>query len=77
MRMISDIVVLVILGIIVVSLFSGMYYMLHDKGNSTRMLKALTVRIVISLILFAILMIGYWAGWIHPHGFGVTRPPYP
>lgn len=75
--MISDIIVLVILGIIVVSLFSGMYYMLHDKGNSTRMLKALTVRIVISLILFAILMIGYWTGWIHPHGFGVVRPPHP
>lgn len=72
--MISDIIVLVILGIIVISLFSGMYYMLHDKGNSTRMLKALTVRIVISLILFAILMIGYWAGWIHPHSLGLAPP---
>lgn len=66
--MISDIVILTILGIIVVSLFTGMYYMLHDKGDSTRMVKALTVRITISLILFAILMIGYWTGWIHPHG---------
>ncbi|MGH8280546.1 MAG: twin transmembrane helix small protein [Gammaproteobacteria bacterium] len=72
--MTSNIVVIVFLGIIVVSLFSGVYYMLHDQGDSTRMAKALTVRIVLSLILFAILMIGYWTGWIHPHG--LLPPPY-
>ncbi|MGH8399160.1 MAG: twin transmembrane helix small protein [Gammaproteobacteria bacterium] len=65
--MISDIVILVILFIIIVSLFSGLYFMLHDRGESTRTVKALTVRIVISLILFALLMIGYWTGWLHPH----------
>jgi protein-S-isoprenylcysteine O-methyltransferase Ste14 len=63
-----DIFILVVLLLIVVSLFSGMYYMLHDHGQSTRAVKALTVRIAISLILFAILMIGYWTGWLHPHG---------
>lgn len=63
-----DIVILVILLIIVASLFSGMYYMLHDRGQSTRAVKALTVRIAISLLLFAVLMIGYWSGWLHPHG---------
>ncbi|MGA9852288.1 MAG: twin transmembrane helix small protein [Gammaproteobacteria bacterium] len=66
--MFSDIVILFILFIIVVSLFSGLYFMLHDRGQSTRTVKALTVRIVISLILFALLMIGYWTGWLHPHG---------
>ena len=69
-----DIVILAILLIIIVSLFSGMYYMLHDRGQSTRAVKALTVRIVISLILFAILMIGYWTGWLHPHG--LLPPPH-
>ncbi len=66
--MFSDIVILVILFIIIVSLFSGMYFMLRDRGQSTRMIKALTVRIILSLVLFALLMIGYWAGWLHPHG---------
>ena len=66
--MFSDIVILVILSAIIVSLFSGMYYLLRDRGQSTRMIKALTVRIVLSLILFALLMFGYWAGWLHPHG---------
>lgn len=69
-----DIVILAILLIIIVSLFSGMYYMLHDRGQSTRAVKALTVRIAISLILFAILMIGYWTGWLHPHG--LLPPPH-
>ena len=68
-----DIVILAILLIIVVSLFSGMYYMLHDRGQSTRAVKALTVRIAISLLLFAVLMIGYWSGWLHPHGL---LPPH-
>ncbi|MBU6421238.1 MAG: twin transmembrane helix small protein [Gammaproteobacteria bacterium] len=68
-----DIVVLAILLVIVVSLFSGLYYMLHDRGQSTRAVKALTLRIAISLILFAVLMIGYWTGWLHPHGL---LPPH-
>ncbi|HVA56123.1 MAG TPA: twin transmembrane helix small protein [Gammaproteobacteria bacterium] len=66
--MFPEIVILVILSAIIVSLFSGMYYLLRDRGQSTRMVKALTVRIVLSLILFALLMLGYWAGWLHPHG---------
>lgn len=66
--MFSEIVILVILSVIIISLFSGMFFLVRDRGQSTRMVKALTVRIVLSLILFALLMLGYWAGWLHPHG---------
>ena len=66
--MFTEIVILAILSLIIVSLFSGMFFLLRDRGQSTRMVKALTVRIVLSLVLFALLMIGYWAGWLHPHG---------
>ncbi len=55
--MFSEIVILVILCAIIVSLFSGMYYLLRDRGQSTRMVKALTVRITLSLILFTIFAI--------------------
>lgn len=65
--MFSDIVILFILLIIVVSLFSGLYFVLHDRSQSTRTVKALTVRIILSLVLFALLMIGYWTGLLHPH----------
>ncbi|MDE2234935.1 MAG: twin transmembrane helix small protein [Gammaproteobacteria bacterium] len=66
--MFTEIVILAILSLIIVSLFSGMYFLLRDRGTSTRMVKALTVRMVLSLVLFALLMLGYWAGWLHPHG---------
>jgi Protein of unknown function (DUF2909) len=66
--MIADIIVIVILLVIIASLFSGLFYMLKDHGQSNRALKALTVRITLSLLLFALLMIGYWTGLLHPHG---------
>ena len=71
--MFSEIIILVILFTIIVSLFSAMYFLLHDRGRSTRMVKALTVRIVLSLVLFALLMVGYWTGWLHPHGLWPPR----
>ncbi|HET7922227.1 MAG TPA: twin transmembrane helix small protein [Gammaproteobacteria bacterium] len=71
--MIANLVVIVILVIIIVSLFSGLYYMLRDRGQSNRALKALTWRIALSLFLFALLMLGYWTGLLHPHG--LIPPP--
>ncbi|HEY1773256.1 MAG TPA: twin transmembrane helix small protein [Gammaproteobacteria bacterium] len=49
------------------SLFSGMYFMIHDKSGSTRNIKALSIRIGLSLFLFALLIIMYFAGIIKPN----------
>ncbi|TFH12312.1 MAG: twin transmembrane helix small protein [Nitrosomonadales bacterium] len=46
------------------SLASALYYMVKDKGQSTRMLKSLTLRIGLSIALFIILMLGYYFGII-------------
>ena len=62
------ILVVVILLVIVSSLFTGMYYMMKDKGKSDRAVKALTWRIGISVTLFALLLIGAETGLIEPHG---------
>lgn len=62
------IVVVVLLVGILISLGSGLIFLLKDKGDSKRTVKALTVRIALSLIVFALLMLGYLAGWIQPHG---------
>lgn len=64
MRYVILIFILFILG----SLFSALYYMIRDKGQSTRMVRALTWRIGLSITLFLILMIGYHFGFITPHG---------
>jgi DUF2909 family protein len=57
-------VVIVFLILIVGSLGSAMYYLIRDKGQSDRTVKALTVRVILSVVLFAMLMIGYYLGLI-------------
>jgi len=47
---------------IVYSLASALFYMVKDKGQSTRMLKSLTLRIGLSVVLFIILMTSYYFG---------------
>ena len=61
--------VILILVFIVGSLFQGMYYLSKDDGNrdKTRVVRALTVRILLSFLLFGILMIGYYTGLLQPH----------
>jgi len=57
-------VVLVFIGFILFSLFSALYFLLKDKGNSTRTVKALTVRVVLSIVLFVMLMLAFHFGLI-------------
>lgn len=49
------------------SLGSALYFLVHDKGNSTRIVKALTWRIGLSILLFIILMLAFAMGWIKPN----------
>jgi hypothetical protein len=56
-------IVFTFLGFILVSLFSGLYYVWKDRGSSTRAVKALTVRVVLSIVLFTLLIIGYQLGF--------------
>ena len=60
--------VILLLIIIVVALFSGMFFLIRDKGQSDRTVKSLTVRIVLSIVLFILLIIGFATGLIQPHG---------
>ncbi|MCB1986110.1 MAG: twin transmembrane helix small protein [Burkholderiales bacterium] len=52
MKILAAILFLVILF----SLGSALYYMYNDTGNSTRMVKSLSVRIGVSILLFVIMM---------------------
>lgn len=62
------IVVLLFILFIVISLGSALYYLVKDKGQSERAVKALTVRISLSIFLFAMLMASYYFGWIPQTG---------
>jgi hypothetical protein len=57
-------VVLVFVAFILFSLFSALFFLLKDKGNSTRTAKALTVRVILSITLFVLLLLGFHFGFI-------------
>jgi DUF2909 family protein len=61
------IVVLILLFAVVASLFSGLYFVYKDKGTTNRAVISLTIRITLSLVVFFLLMISYYFGWI-PQG---------
>ena len=58
------ILVILFLIFIVASLGSALYYLVKDKGQSDRVVKALTVRVALSVALFALLMLGFYFGLI-------------
>ncbi len=58
------IVVILFLVFILGSLFSALYFLVRDKGQGERTVKALTVRITLSVVLFVLLMLGYYSGFI-------------
>lgn len=62
------IVILGMLAAIVISLGTALYHLGSGKGDSGKMLRALTLRIALSLLLFLLLMIAWRAGLIAPHG---------
>ena len=72
---IFKIVVVVLLVIILISLASGLVFLIRDKGRSDRTVKSLTLRIALSVALFVLLFIGFAAGLIKPHGITPPAPP--
>ncbi len=48
------------------SLFSAFYFMYKDRGQGTRTVKALTARVAIWVVLFAVIVGGIYTGWITP-----------
>lgn len=67
--MLPRLIIILVLVAILASLFSGMYFMVKDSSRSTRNVKALSIRIGLSLLLFILLIIAYLTGLIKPNGF--------
>jgi hypothetical protein len=64
----TRILVIGLLIAIVASLANALYHMATGKGDSRKMLRALTLRVGLSLALFAMLMLAWRMGLIAPHG---------
>ena len=59
-------IVLLLLAAVVLSLFSGLFFLAKDKDhpNSPRLLNALKIRVALSVLLVLVLVISYSMGWI-------------
>lgn len=62
------VVILIFVGILG-SLASALFYLMRDKGSSSKTVNALTVRIGMSVVLFLFLLFSHWMGWIETTGF--------
>lgn len=51
----------------VVSLFSGLFFLVKDQGNSWRLANALTVRVVLAAATLALVTWGFYSGQLVSH----------
>jgi hypothetical protein len=59
-------VIIVLLFAIVASLASGLWFLAKDDQGGSRVLKALKIRVALSALLIAFLVVGYYQGWMSP-----------
>ena len=59
-------IVLILLAAVVVSLFSGLFFLVRDRDSkeSTRMLTSLKIRVGLSITLVIFLVAAYSLGWL-------------
>ncbi|CAD6531243.1 hypothetical protein LMG28727_02786 [Paraburkholderia kirstenboschensis] len=59
--------------LIIASMVSALYFMMHDKGKTKRMVWSLATRVGLSISLFLFILFAYWMGWIHSTGIPYGR----
>ena len=64
------IVVVVLMLAVLVSLFSGLFFLIKDGGKTNRVLNSLALRVALSVALLAVILIALWQG-------GLTLNPTP
>jgi hypothetical protein len=50
----------------VVSLFSGLFFLVKDEGRSSRLVNALTVRVTLTALTVALIAWGFYSGQLVP-----------
>lgn len=67
----------VALVLIIAALASAGVFMMRDgrdgKPKTSKMMRALAVRVGLSVLLFLCILLSYWMGWITPTGIPVER----
>ena len=78
MQHLVSLVALLCLVAIIASLGSALFHLSRGtEEDSKKLARALTVRIALSLVLFALLMLAWYFGFITPHPLEGGAPPQP
>jgi hypothetical protein len=56
------IVIVVLLLAVIASLFSGLFFLIRDQGRTRRVVNSLVVRVALSILLLAVVLIALWHG---------------
>ena len=67
---------LAFIGILGALALAGVFMMRDGRGGKPKtgnMMRALALRVTLSVLLFAFILFSYWAGWIAPTGIPVGR----
>ena len=59
-------IVLLLLAAIIVSLGSGLFYLIGDNHDPVKVLRSLKIRVALSLVLIVFLVGSFLFGWIEP-----------
>jgi len=61
--------IVTLLILIIYNLIMGFIYILKDKSSSRRGLASLKTRIILSLLLFILIIVGFYMDMIKPNSF--------
>lgn len=64
------------IGIIGALVMAGVFMMRDGRDGKPKtgsMMRALAVRVGLSVLLFACILFSYWAGWIQPTGIPIGK----
>ncbi len=65
------IVIVLAFAAILGSLVSALVFMMRDRGRTRNTVRALSVRVGLSILLFVFLLVANQLGWIQSHGVPV------
>ncbi|NWN92069.1 twin transmembrane helix small protein [Marinobacter adhaerens] len=64
--MLKALIIFLMLAVIV-SLFSGLFFLIRDGGKTNRVLNSLALRVALSVLLLIIIIVSLWQGSLTLH----------
>ncbi|RBP29709.1 DUF2909 family protein [Marinobacter pelagius] len=55
-------VIVVLMLAVVASLFSGLFFLIRDRGKTNRVVNSLAVRVALSILLLVVILVALWQG---------------